>query len=95
MGRVGTTPRREAELPIDFRYQCLLLANMNAADDVPETIVERAAKYFTFVTNGPEEQRQWRLEVLKMAIKNINEDAVTVIRRAKVYGKFLATGATS
>lgn len=94
MGRLsaGTTPTKTAELPIDFRYQCLLLANMNANSDVPESVVERAARYVTFVTNGEEEQRTWRLECLKMAIKNLDEDPATVVRRARIYGRFLATG---
>ncbi len=86
--RAGREPRKESELPVDFRFQCLLLANVGLQEEVSETVVERAAAYVQFVLNGDEETRPWRLEALRLA-NSVGEDAPAVVNRARVYYRFI------
>ncbi len=85
-------PNRNPELPIDFRYECLRMANSLATDETPETTILRAKKYARFVVQGVDDMRTWRLEVLRLAIAAVGEDADTVVSRAKDYMKFLEKG---
>jgi hypothetical protein len=85
-------PNRTPELPIDFRYECLRMANSQATEETSETTIFRAKKYARWVTQGSDELRPWRLEVLRLAIAAAGEDADTVVERAKEYMRFLEKG---